>query len=103
MTDIDSQGSPPRESAISACRSCGGVVLRGVCVACGFCVVCCHCRGVRQADGAFVSMDHDPGAASHTICRSCFPLVYPEMGSSVIDRVFASSGGTSRVGAPVAL
>lgn len=74
-------GLPIKPSIFSACH-CGGLRVRGVCRSCGWSTSCCCCGAVKQPNGSWISVEHEQGEASHSMCPDCLAKHYPEFVST---------------------
>lgn len=60
------------------CKGCNGLMVRGICVKCGFVVVCCRCNKLKLADGSTIELSHTNGLISHGLCRKCRDITIEE-------------------------
>lgn len=72
MSVIRQRGAWSVSNIFGHCKNCTGLTVFGVCQACGFTVVCCACKQVKQPDNSYRKQGIDPdNLLSHSFCPPC--------------------------------
>ena len=81
--------TPPVKSDIwGRCRSCDGLTEFGICIKCGFGVICSRCGRVKYPDGAW-RISQKPTVISHGFCKPCIRILYGDQADLIIARIDA--------------